>query len=316
MTDQTYPRINLLQHPLYERGYPTFPMVPCRLVDRLNHLQVLRSLDLYGSDQIVPIGVMTHARISTNMQRLVRQFPCDGRGCVGVLGIPCPYRESSKRCPYRAHIRRRMVWMCDSGAFTRQGAPQFYPQLFELYGRLGVDYGIIADVLRDSAATLESACQAMAAYPPYRERFSLVGVAKARNGRGLRRVLPGTQSNGGSVHRRRWPVAQSAGVRSLHESCERVLVMGSPFGAARHVSRRLALRLRRAASMPYRPAGSLPGVGRQQTLAVSVQFTYARASLLCPRRIGARMRSFCADRERCTLMNGSTSAILWQATGG
>lgn len=316
MTGSASPRVNLLPHPLYERGYPAFPMVPCQVADRPSHLRVLRALGLYGPDQVVPVGVMTHAHLSTNMQRLVREFPCDGQGCTGVLGVLCPFRESSERCPYRAHIRRRMVWMCDSGAFSRQGAPRSYPQLFELYGRLGVDYGIIADVLRDSAATLESARLAMAAYPPYRERFSLVGVAKARNGRGLRRVLPGTQSNGGSVHRRRWPVAQSAGVRSLHESCERVLVMGSPFGAARHVSRRLALRLRRAASVPYRPAGSLPGLGRQQTLAVSVQFTYARASLLCPRRIGARMRSFRADRERCTLMNGSTSAILWQATGG
>ncbi len=33
-------------------------------------------------------------------------------------------------------------------------------------------------MLRNSVATLESACQAMVAYPPYRERFSLVGVAQ------------------------------------------------------------------------------------------------------------------------------------------
>jgi hypothetical protein len=178
MIDPVYPRVNLLPHPLYERGYPAFPMVPCSVVDRPGHVKVLRALDLYGPDQIVPIGVMTHARISANMQRLVRQFPCDDRGCVGVLGVPCPYRESSERCPYRAHIRRRMVWICDSGAFTRQGAPGSYPHLFELYDRLCVDYGIIADVLRDSVATLESARQAMAAYPPYRRSFSLVGVAQ------------------------------------------------------------------------------------------------------------------------------------------
>ena len=178
MTGSASPRVNLLPHPLYERGYPAFPMVPCQVADRPSHLRVLRALGLYGPDQVVPVGVMTHAHLSTNMQRLVREFPCDGQGCTGVLGVLCPFRESSERCPYRAHIRRRMVWMCDSGAFSRQGAPRSYPQLFELYGRLGVDYGIIADVLRDSAATLESARLAMAAYPPYRERFSLVGVTQ------------------------------------------------------------------------------------------------------------------------------------------
>jgi len=171
-------RVNLLPHPLYERGYPSFPMIPFSVIDRPNHLRVLRTLDLYGPDQIVHVGVMTHARLSPKMQRLVREFPCDGRGCVSVLGVPCPFRESCERCPYRAHIRRRMVWMCDSGAFARQGAPGSYPHLFELYDRLCVDYGIIADVLWDSVATLESACQAMVAYLPYRERFSLVGVAQ------------------------------------------------------------------------------------------------------------------------------------------
>jgi hypothetical protein len=178
MTGPVPPRVNLTPHPLYERGYPAFPMIPFSVIDRPNHMMVLRTLDLYGPNQVVPIGVMTHAHLSPNMQRLVREFPCDGQGCTGVLGAACPFRESSERCPYREHIRRRMVWMCDSGAFTRQGAPGSYSHLFELYDRLGVEYGIIADVLRNSAATLESARQAMAAYPPYRSRFSLVGVTQ------------------------------------------------------------------------------------------------------------------------------------------
>jgi len=86
---------------------------------------------------------MTHAHLSPGMQRLIREFPCDGQGCVGVRGVPCPYQESSEECPYRVHIRSSMVWMRDSGAFTRQGAPRLYQQLFELYAWLRVEYGII-----------------------------------------------------------------------------------------------------------------------------------------------------------------------------
>jgi hypothetical protein len=177
------PTAHLQPHPLYERGYRSFPMIPFSVVDRPNHLQVLRTLDLYGPNQTIPIGVMTHANLSANMQRLVREFPCDGQGCRGVRGMACPYQESSEQCPYRMHIRRRMVWMCDSGAFSRPGVLRPYPQLFDLYDRLGVEYGIIADVLQDSEATLSSAHRAMEAYLPYKGSFFLVGVAKAGDSR-------------------------------------------------------------------------------------------------------------------------------------
>lgn len=63
-------RVSLAPYPLYEKGFPLFPMVPCSLADRPNHLRALRNLGLYLAPDAPPLGLMVHANITSNMQAL------------------------------------------------------------------------------------------------------------------------------------------------------------------------------------------------------------------------------------------------------
>jgi len=175
------PRIDLLPHPLAERGFRGCAMVPFSLADRPNHFRVLRGLNLYVEHPEVPIGIMTHANVTPRVQDLVRAFPCGTAECADVIGTPCPYRADRVRCPYHRYIRQRAVRMCDSGVFTRQGATLDYPGLFATYAHMEVDYGVMIDVLHNIAATLESARRALDAYTPYEGRFTLVAVAQGKS---------------------------------------------------------------------------------------------------------------------------------------
>jgi hypothetical protein len=156
-------------------------MIPFSLVDRPNHVRMLRRLDLYRTYPLVPVGIMTHANVTPAVQALIRAFPCGAGQCSDVSGAPCLYYEDQGRCPYHCYIRQRAVIMCDSGVFTRQGATLAYPQLFETYARMAVDYGIMIDRLHDSSATIESARRALDAYGGYEEQFSLVAVAQGKS---------------------------------------------------------------------------------------------------------------------------------------
>lgn len=171
-------RVDLSPIPFYERGHPRFPMVPFSLVDRPNHLRVLRRLELYREYPGQPLGIMTHANVTLPVQALVRDFPCGAEACIDVTGAPCPYRADSARCPFHRYIRQRAIIMCDSGVFTKQGATLAYPDLFALYARMAVDYGLMIDVVHNAEATLESAKRALDAYSPYAGRFNLVAVAQ------------------------------------------------------------------------------------------------------------------------------------------
>lgn len=150
-------------------------LTPFCVADRPMSLRILRGLDL--SRYTGRVGIMIHANTSVEFQNLVREYPLEN-------GI-CPFhrrRHEGRQCARVREIRARTITMCDSGVFTKKGAPLSYAALFEVYERSRVKYGIIIDHLRRCDATLASARAAMAEYSRLPNRtFELVGVAQGNN---------------------------------------------------------------------------------------------------------------------------------------
>lgn len=151
-------------------------MIPFFVADRPMSLRLLKGLPFqdYPSARI---GIMAHANTTLNFQQAFRQYPCDDLGHCDAAGGPCRYPDNIFRCPFRQYILNHTVKMCDSGIFTREGATLSYEQLFEVYERMGIEYGVMIDVFLDSSATLDSAKEALRAYASFRNSFKLVGVA-------------------------------------------------------------------------------------------------------------------------------------------
>lgn len=124
---------------------------------------------------------MAHANTSLNFQEALSKYPCENLDYCDAIGAPCKYRNDQDKigtCPERQYILSHTIKMCDSGIFTKEGAMLTYTQMFEAYERMGIEYGVMIDVFRDSQATLESAKNALEAYGPYQEKFKLVAVAQ------------------------------------------------------------------------------------------------------------------------------------------
>ncbi|MBD1935389.1 hypothetical protein H6F79_26790 [Trichocoleus sp. FACHB-69] len=127
---------------------------------------------------------MSNANTSLNFQNALKQYPCENLDYCDAIGGPCQYKDNILNCPVREHILNQTIKMCDSGIFMRYGTNLTYEQLFQIYTRMGVKYGIMIDVFRDSQATIESAKAAIAAYKPYKneiDSFNLVGVAQGES---------------------------------------------------------------------------------------------------------------------------------------
>lgn len=142
-------------------------MIPFFVADRPISLRILRGVDLAKYDG--PLGIMTHAHTSKNFHAALRSFPC------GAIHHPGGCDANCER------LRRRVIKICDSGVFTKGGCAFEYPELFETYSTMGVDYGIMIDFLGDKEATLRSARRAMAEYQRGKYRFKLIGVAQGRS---------------------------------------------------------------------------------------------------------------------------------------
>lgn len=154
-------------------------MVPFFVVDRPNALDILAGVRLWEYPG-VRMGIMTHANVTPNFRRLLQAYPCHRpQACPVIGGRPCPYANKTD-CPYRTHILQHTIVMSDSGVFTQEGGRLTYPQLFERYAAMGVQYGIILDVLRDARGTVESARQALQVFRRGRYPFRLVGVAQGK----------------------------------------------------------------------------------------------------------------------------------------
>lgn len=124
-------------------------LIPFFVVDRPMSLEILKYCEINSQNTI--FGLMGHANTSLNFQTKFREFP----------------HENIKK-------------MVDSGVFTKEGCRLNYKDLFKIYERMGADYGIIIDVLKDKERTLKSAKLALETY--YDENsernFELVGVAQ------------------------------------------------------------------------------------------------------------------------------------------
>jgi hypothetical protein len=123
-------------------------IIPFFVVDRPMSLKIL---EFCGIKKLKgKIGLMGHANTSKNFQKLFREF------------------NSSN-----------VIKMADSGVFTKQGnLTRGYENLFKIYENMGVEYGIIIDVIKDKIKTIRSAEKALIIYKEQNPKFKLVGVAQ------------------------------------------------------------------------------------------------------------------------------------------
>lgn len=121
--------------------------IPFFVVDRPMSLELLRYCEI--SKQSGVYGLMGHANTSKRFQDLFREF--EGGNIIKAA---------------------------DSGVFTKEGCKLDYEDLFSIYERMGVEYGIMIDFLKDKNKTIESAKKAMEVYKGGNHSFKLVGVTQ------------------------------------------------------------------------------------------------------------------------------------------
>lgn len=146
---------------------PVPSLKPFFVADRPASLRILRGARFGAYEG--PLGIMSHANTSDNFQQFLADFPC-GSYCRNGHDDQC-----------RRLRDRGVIKICDSGVFTKEGCTIDYPELFRRYERMGVDYGIIIDYMRDSARTIRSARSALRHYAKCPRPFSLVAVSQGRS---------------------------------------------------------------------------------------------------------------------------------------
>lgn len=121
--------------------------IPFFVIDRPMSLELLKYCEIDKQKGIY--GLMGHANTSERFQKLFREFEGDN-----------------------------IIKAADSGVFTKDGCKLHYKELFSTYERMGVEYGIMIDFLKDKGKTLKSAKEAIKAYKEKSYSFKLVGVAQ------------------------------------------------------------------------------------------------------------------------------------------
>src|SRR5713101_254012 len=154
--------------------------IPFFVADRPMSLRALKGLPLQAYPN-ASIGIMAHANTSQNFQQIFHAYPCDNLDYCDAVDGPCQHKNNIDGCHVRRHILSHTIKMCDSGIFTLKGATLTHEQLFNTYKRMGVKFGIMIDVFRDSQKTLESAKEALQFYEPFKDDFILVGVAQGKD---------------------------------------------------------------------------------------------------------------------------------------
>lgn len=129
--------------------FPKLP-IPFFVADRPMSLEALQHCEIHKQDAF--FGLMGHANTTRNFQKKFNEFPDNN-----------------------------IYKMVDSGVFTKEGCKLEYKNLFDIYDRMGADYGIMIDFLKDKNKTLESANLALESYENQSRRFNLVGVAQGNN---------------------------------------------------------------------------------------------------------------------------------------
>ena len=95
---------------------------------------------------------------------------------LGLMGHANTSREFQDH--FRNFNHKNIVKIVDSGVFTKNGCMNGYSNLFSTYKRMGADYGIIVDILKDKEKTIESAKKAIKTYESEKHTFKLIGVAQ------------------------------------------------------------------------------------------------------------------------------------------
>ena len=121
--------------------------IPFFVVDRPMSLELLKYCEIDKQKGVY--GLMGHANTSKRFQKLFRDFKGNN-----------------------------IVKAADSGVFTKDGCKLHYKELFSTYERMGVEYGIMSDFLKDKDTTLRSAKEAIKIYNEKSYSFKLVGVAQ------------------------------------------------------------------------------------------------------------------------------------------
>ncbi len=137
-------------------------LIPFFVVDRPISLEILRDVMLKHSS--IKIGLMTHALTSTNFMKKFNKFPKDRF-----------YGDREKE------LSENLIKISDSGIFNKNGCNLTYEELFKRYEALGVEYGIIIDVLKDSEKTIKSALKGLKIYKQDKYNFKLIAVAQGRD---------------------------------------------------------------------------------------------------------------------------------------
>jgi cytoplasmic iron level regulating protein YaaA (DUF328/UPF0246 family) len=124
-----------------------FQPIPFFVVDRPMSLKILEHCRI--NNQPFKLGLMGHANTSEEFQDRFREFN-----------------------------HENIIKIVDSGVFTKNGCMNGYPALFSTYERMGADYGIMIDVLKNKEETIVAAKKALSAYNSGKYSFRLIGVAQ------------------------------------------------------------------------------------------------------------------------------------------
>jgi hypothetical protein len=139
-------------------------MIPFLVADRPISLSIIKGIALPSKGSI---GIMSQAATTTD------RFKSLFRGYPNSVDVIYPNGQ-----PPDKQVRGQTIKMVDSGVFGKDGCTISYEELFCEYERMGTEFGIIIDVLRNSKATIASAKEAMKQYQKKLWSFKLVGVAQ------------------------------------------------------------------------------------------------------------------------------------------
>jgi hypothetical protein len=153
-----------------EDGIKKKSLIPFFVADRPASLLILKGVMLKHPD--VEVGIMTHALTTKNFIERFNKFP---------YKLDLRY-EDNHFLDKEDILAKNLIKIADSGVFTRTGCTIAYNELFERYNRLGVKFGVIIDVLKDSKETIQSAMKGLRIYTKNKDKyhFKLIAVAQGK----------------------------------------------------------------------------------------------------------------------------------------
>lgn len=145
-------------------------LIPFFVADRPASLLILKGIMLRHPD--VKVGIMSHAFTSKNFIQIFNKFP---------YKLDLRY-EDVHFLDKEDILAHNLIKIADSGVFTRNGCTIDYKELFARYNRLGVEFGVIIDILKDSNETVQSAMKGLRVYlrNKHKYHFKLIAVAQGK----------------------------------------------------------------------------------------------------------------------------------------